>query len=123
MMRVTRDASPRIASIMKYFVHSFLFLVCTAAITATAHAQTVVQQTPLNRIDRVSYQVYGNDFESGISDVIVLSGSVSATTVGTEVITGSRSMKLTGGSAYAQMKAENLALQPGRSYVLSFRYR
>ena len=106
---------------MKHFLSAPALALCLAAAIAWP-AITHAQSTP-NR-HRVEFvRTYVLDFETGTNPMSILTGGVTLTTAGAEVVSGTRSLKLDGASVYAQMRAEAVALQPGRFYMLTLRYR
>ena len=91
------------------------------AIAATCPAIVYAQSAP-NRHKVEFVRTYATDFETGANPINILTPGVTLTTAASEVVSGLRSLKLDGGAVYAELPAA-AALQPGRFYMLSLRYR
>src|SRR4051794_2522847 len=81
------------------------------------------EQTSINSYHARLVPIQTIDFENGLADITVLSGSVVLTSSSSEVLSGQHSLKLSGANAFFQINPQALGLEPFKTYIVEYDYR
>lgn len=75
------------------------------------------------QLEPIDTEVYRIDFETGLDPVVIISNAATITEDPSEVIGGTRSLKLHGPGATIALRPDLFPLVPSRVYVVEYRYR